>query len=316
MSLVKPILRRILYACITLLFLSFVTFMADEMAPGDQATVLAGEKATLQTVVELREKLGLNRPWPVRYGEYVANAARLDFGTSYYGTKEPVIEIIKRVLPMTIRIAFISIAVAALLGVILGTIAAINRDRWPDRLVLLGSTLGVTIPTFVLAPLLVLVFALKLDRLPMTWTTDRVAPDFYYLILPVVVLAARPTAQLTRLARASVIDAFQQEFVKLAVAKGVRPFRLITRHVLPNAMMPVLTALGTNFGFLLTGSFIVERAFLLPGVGREAIEAIQKGDTPLIQATTLVAGMLFVLVNLAVDLAVPVLDPRVREAQV
>lgn len=290
--------------------------MADEMAPGDQATVLAGEKATLQTVVELREKLGLNRPWPVRYGEYVANAARLDFGTSYYGTKEPVIEIIKRVLPMTIRIAFISIAVAALLGVILGTIAAINRDRWPDRLVLLGSTLGVTIPTFVLAPLLVLVFALKLDRLPMTWTTDRVAPDFYYLILPVVVLAARPTAQLTRLARASVIDAFQQEFVKLAVAKGVRPFRLITRHVLPNAMMPVLTALGTNFGFLLTGSFIVERAFLLPGVGREAIEAIQKGDTPLIQATTLVAGMLFVLVNLAVDLAVPVLDPRVREAQV
>jgi len=132
----------------------------------------------------------------------------------------------------------------------------------------------------------------------------------------VVVLAARPTAQLTRLARASVIDAFQQEFVKLAVAKGVRPFRLITKHVLPNAMMPVLTALGTNFGFLLTGSFIVERAFLLPGVGREAIEAIQKGDTPLIQATTLVAGMLFVLVNLAVDLAVPVLDPRVREAQV
>lgn len=132
MSLVKPILRRILYACITLLFLSFVTFMADEMAPGDQATVLAGEKATLQTVVELREKLGLNRPWPVRYGEYVANAARLDFGTSYYGTKEPVIEIIKRVLPMTIRIAFISIAVAALLGVILGTIAAINRDRWPE----------------------------------------------------------------------------------------------------------------------------------------------------------------------------------------
>lgn len=316
MSLVKPILRRILYACITLLFLSFVTFMADEMAPGDQATVLAGEKATLQTVVELREKLGLNRPWPVRYGEYVANAARLDFGTSYYGTKEPVIDIIKRVLPMTIRIAFISIAVAALLGVILGTIAAINRDKWPDRLVLLGSTLGVTIPTFVLAPLLVLVFALKLDRLPMTWTTDRVAPDFYYLILPVVVLAARPTAQLTRLARASVIDAFQQEFVKLAVAKGVRPFRLITKHVLPNAMMPVLTALGTNFGFLLTGSFIVERAFLLPGVGREAIEAIQKGDTPLIQATTLVAGMLFVLVNLAVDLAVPVLDPRVREAQV
>lgn len=316
MSLVKPILRRILYACITLLFLSFVTFMADEMAPGDQATVLAGEKATLQTVVELREKLGLNRPWPVRYGEYVANAARLDFGTSYYGTKEPVIDIIRRVLPMTIRIAFISIAVAALLGVILGTIAAINRDRWPDRLVLLGSTLGVTIPTFVLAPLLVLVFALKLDRLPMTWTTDRVAPDFYYLILPVVVLAARPTAQLTRLARASVIDAFQQEFVKLAVAKGVRPFRLITKHVLPNAMMPVLTALGTNFGFLLTGSFIVERAFLLPGVGREAIEAIQKGDTPLIQATTLVAGILFVLVNLAVDLAVPVLDPRVREAQV
>lgn len=317
MALLKAISKRLLYALVTLLFLSLVTFLADEMAPGDQATVLAGEKGSLETITRLRTQLGLDRPWPIRYGEYVGNLARGDFGRSYYGTKEPVNDIIARNLPMTLKLAGSAIFFAALIGIVAGTVAAIKRERWPDRSVLIFSTLGVTIPTFVLAPILIITFGQQgMDLLPGQWDSVLKAPEIYYLLLPVLVMAARPTAQITRLTRASMIDTLQQEFIKLAIAKGVPPMRLYTKHALRNAILPVVTALGTNFGFLLTGSFIVERAFLLPGVGREAIEAIQKGDTPVIQATTLIAASLFVLVNLVVDLAVPVLDPRVREAQV
>lgn len=316
MSLLKALARRILFALITLLFLSFITFIADEVAPGDRATVTAGEKASLQTVERLREQMGLNRPWPVRYGEYLGSLARGDFGTSYYGTKEPVRDIIARNLPMTLRIAFSAILLAGILGAVMGSLAAIWRERWPDRSILVISTLGVTVPNFVLAPIFVLIFTQRLDLLPGTWSPDRVAPDFYYLLMPVVILSLRPMAQITRLARASMIDTLKQEFMRLATAKGVPAWRRYTVHGFRNALLPIITATGNNFGILLTGSFVVERAFLLPGLGREGIEAIQKGDSPVIQATTLIAGALFVGINLLVDLLAPLLDPRIREAQV
>jgi ABC-type dipeptide/oligopeptide/nickel transport system permease component len=217
---------------------------------------------------------------------------------------------------MTMKIAFLAILLAAAVGIFLGTIAAVWQNRAPDQAVLTLSTLGVTVPNFVLAPVLVYIFALRLDVLPQTWEVNLRAPEFYYLILPVVILAARPMASLTRLTRASVIDTLQQEFVRLAVAKGVPPFRLIFKHVLRNALLPVVTAIGTSFGFLLTGSFIIERAFVIPGLGSEAIEAIQRRDTPVIQATVLIAGALFILINLLVDVILPILDPRIREAQV
>lgn len=316
MQLLKQILLRLAFGVVSLLFISFVTFVADEVAPGDAATIQAGEKARAEDVEALRRRMGLDRPWPIRYVEFVGNAARLDFGNSYTGAREPVSKIILRGLPMTLRVASLAILLAAGLGILLGTIAAVRQNRFADRAVLTLSTLGVTVPNFVLAPVLVYIFALQLDVLPQTWEVDRVAPDFYYLVLPVVILALRPMAMLTRLTRASVVDTMQQEFVRLAVAKGVPPVRLVFKHVLRNALLPVVTAIGTSFGFLLTGSFIVERAFVIPGLGREAIEAIQKRDTPVIQATVLLAGAIFIFVNLLVDLILPLLDPRIREAQV
>jgi peptide/nickel transport system permease protein len=316
MRLARAILIRLLYGLLSLVFISIVTFLAAEAAPGDPALRLAGEKATPETIARIRTQWGLDRPWPERYVKFVAGAARLDFGRSYYGTNEPVADIVRRNLPMTLRLAFAAIALAAIVGVGLGVLAAVNQNRAADRAVLVLSTLGVTVPNFVLAPLLVYVFSLQLDVLPMTWEVRRVAPDWMYLILPVSILAARPMALLTRLTRASMIETLQQDFVRLAVAKGVPPGRLVFRHALRNAILPVVTAVGTSFGFLLTGSFIVERAFVLPGLGREAIEAIQRNDTPVIQATTLIAGALFVFINLLVDLALPALDPRIREVQV
>lgn len=305
-----------LYAVLSLLFISFITFVADEISPGDQATILAGEKATPEAVIRLREQLGLNRPWGVRYVEYLGGLSRGNLGNSFHGTREPIVDIVKRTLPMTITVATCAILLAAIVGILLGTIAAVTQNRFGDRTILIVSTLGVTIPNFVLAPVFVKIFAVNMDILPSGWSNQLAGPVWMYLLMPVVILAARPMAQITRLCRASMIETLQQEFIKLARAKGVPPLRLTLRHALRNAILPVVTAIGTNFGFLLTGSFIIETAFRLPGIGATAIEAIKKGDTPVIQATVLIAGSLFVLINLLVDLIQPTLDPRIGEAQV
>lgn len=314
----RQIALRLLYGAVSLLFISLATFLIDEVAPGDAALVRAGEKATAQQVQRIREEMGLDRPWPIRYVEFLGKAVRFDFGESYYGIREPVSEIIKRNLPATIRLSLMSIVLAAAIGIMLGTVAAVYEGRAADRAVLSVSTLGVTIPNFVLAPLLVYLFVLKWDMLPLNWEIEanRIAPEIYYLILPVVILAARPMAMLTRLTRASMIETLQQEFIRLAVAKGVPSLRLYLVYALRNAILPVVTAIGTSFGFLLTGSFIIETIFTMPGIGHAAIEAIQKGDTPVILATVMIAGALFIFVNLVVDLMLPALDPRIRESQV
>lgn len=316
MRLARAVVLRLLYGLVSLLFISLVTFVADEAAPGDAATILAGDKASPEVVRSIRREMGLDRPWPIRYVEFVGKAARFDFGDSYYGTKEPVGDILRRTLPMTARIAAFAILLAAAVGIALGTLAAIHENKGADRAVLTLSTLGVTVPNFVLAPLLVYVLSVRMDLLPQTWAVERVAPDFYYLVLPVCILAARPMAMLTRLTRASMIETLRQEFVRLATAKGVPGTRLVLRHALPNAILPVITQIGTSFGFLLTGSFVIEQAFAVPGLGKTGIDAILRGDTPVIQATTLVAGALFVGINLLVDLALPLIDPRIRESQV
>lgn len=316
MRLAKAILLRFLFGLLSLLFISFITFVADEIAPGDQATVLAGEKAPPEVVQRLREDLGLNRPMLVRYGEFLGKLTRFDFGKSYYGTKEPVLDRIERNLPMTLLLATAAMIVATIIGVTLGTLAAVYENRAADRTVLIFSTLGVTLPNFVLGPLLVLVFCLWIDIFPQNWTTNRVAPDIYYLILPVTVLSMRPMALLTRLTRASMVETMKQEFIRTAIAKGVKPSSLILKHALRNAILPVVTAIGSTFGILLTGSFVVERFFTMPGLGSTAIEAIRGGDTPVVQATVLVAGFLFITINLIVDILLPILDPRIRESQV
>jgi len=314
--LAKAILLRLLFGAVSLLFISFVTFVADELAPGDAATVEAGEKATAEQVARIRHNLGLDRPWPERYVAYVEKAATGDFGKSYYGIKEPVSAIIGRTLPMTLLLATSAICVASFVGILLGTLAAVYQNRFADRAVLTLSTLGVTLPSFVLAPILVYIYALKLNYLPLTWRLDRPEGDFYYILLPVAILAARPSALLTRLTRASMVDTMQQEFIRTATAKGVPPLRLIFKHALRNAILPVITAIGTSFGFLLTGSFVIERFFIIPGLGSTTIEAIQQGNMPVVQACVLLTGAMFILLNLFVDLLLPILDPRIRESQV
>ncbi len=316
MRLARQILLRLLYGAVSLVFICFVTFAAQSLASGDAATALAGEKATPEQVVALRHQMGLDRPFPIQFASFMAGAVRGDLGKSYFGQQRPVGDIMRDNLPTTATVAFCAMILAAGIGILLGTLAAIYQNRFADRVVLTVGTLGVTVPNFVLAPILVYIFALKLDQLPQTWEDPLRDAAWKYLLLPVVILAARPTALLTRLTRASMIETLSQEFIRTAVAKGVPPLRLYFKHALRNAILPVITAIGTSFGFPLTGSFVVERFFRLPGVGARTIEAIQRRDTPVIQGGILITGALFILVNLAVDILLPILDPRIREAQV
>ena len=312
----KALGSRLLFGFLSLLFISFVTFLAGEAQPGDAATIEAGEKASVADVARIRHQMGLDRPWPVRYVEGMERAARGDFGRSYTGTKEPVGAVIARTLPYTAMLAGLAIVVASAVGITLGTISGVTRNRAPDRLVLTLSTLGVTIPTFVLAPVLVYWFSVTMHQLPGTWRVERPEGDFWYLVLPVGILAARPSALIARLTRASMIETLNQEFVRTAVAKGVPRFRLYVRHALRNAILPVVTAIGTTFGILLTGSFIIETAFTIPGLGARTVEAIKSLDMPVVQAAVFVTGALFILINTLVDMALPLLDPRIRESQV
>lgn len=312
----KALGLRLFFGVLSLLFISFVTFLAAELAPGDAARQRVGEKASEAAYQAARRELGLDRPWPVRFGEFVVNGAKGDFGTSWMSTREPVKNLLSRAVPYTLKISLLAILVASGLGLLLGALAAINENRLLDRSCLTISTLGVTVPNFVLGPLLVYLGNTVLQQLPTSYDPRLPQPEIYYLVIPVLVMAARPMASLTRLTRASMIDTLKQEFIKLAVAKGVPKFRLYTVHALRNAILPVMTAIGTSFGFLLTGSFITERFYSIPGIGFYTIDAIQKRDTPVILATVVVTGAMFVLVNLIVDVALPLLDPRIRESQV
>lgn len=373
MKLLRAISVRLLFGVVSLLFISLVTFGANELTHGDAATLLAGEKATPAQVERIRHNLGLDQPWPLRYVRYLGGAVHGDFGRSYYGVQEPVGDIIKRTLPITAKVALLAVVLASAIGIGLGTIAAVFErrlaDAWvasltfvcvsvpiaavlgrlmscfapqnpvlhalvlltgpalligaaafpkrfPDRMVLGFSTLLITMPNFVLAPILVYVFCLQLDYLPQTWSEPLQAPQWMYLILPVAILAARPAALITRLTRTSMIDTLQMEFIRTAVAKGIPLWRLVFKHGLRNAILPVITAIGTSFGFLLTGSFVVERFFTLPGIGSATIEAIQESNMPVVQACILVTGAMFIILNLIVDILLPILDPRIRESQI
>jgi len=315
-QLIKALFLRLAFGVVSLLIISFITFFASAMAPGDPARYVAGEKATEEQYQRIREQMGLNKPLLQRYGKYIGDIAHGDWGTSYQGIHEPVSDILKRSVPMTAKVAVLAIILASFVGISLGTIAAIRENRFTDRSILTLSTLGVTLPNFVLAPILVYIFAVKLNKLPVGWEVDLRGPEWMYLLLPVIVLSLRPMAMLTRLTRASMVETLRQEFIRTAIAKGVPPFRLYTKYALRNAILPVVTTIGTTFGFLLTGSFVVERFFIMPGIGSKTIEAILSNDVPVIQACVLVTGFMFVVVNTLVDLALPILDPRIREAQV
>jgi ABC-type dipeptide/oligopeptide/nickel transport system permease component len=303
---VRYVLSRLLQAIPTLLLISFLTFIMGYLAPGDPIRMILGEHSDPQTVAQVRHELGLDQPWYVQYGRFVWSAVKGDFGISLYN-RRPVGDVIRESFPATATLAVLAILLAIAVGIPAGIVAAVFHNRLPDRLSMAGVVLGISVPNFVLATLLILLVSVRLGWLPVAgWG----APE--YLVLPVLVLAARPSASIARFTRTSMLEVLQQDYIRTARAKGVPERAVILKHALPNALLPVVTVIGNAFGYLLTGSFIVETVFAVPGVGYKSIEAILRRDYPVIQATTLLFAFLFIVVNLFVDILYTRLDPRVR----
>lgn len=302
------LLQRAALALVTLWALSVVTFLMGSLAPGGPVEVLLGQHANPAAAAQLKRELGLDQPLPYQYGRWLVNSLHGDFGISFRD-RRPVSRTLADRYPITAQLALMAGLFAVAVGVPLGLLAVLRPGSWLDRLATTLALAGISIPTFVLLPLLVLVFSLQLRWFPVTY--DR---EWWHLILPAVALGLRPAALVARMTRASLLETLQQDFIRTARAKGVSRAGTLLRHAGKNAVIPVMTVLGTSVGYMLGGSFVVETIFGVPGIGNLSITAIPARDYPMIQAVTLLAAAFFILVNLVVDLLYGLFDPRLRTA--
>jgi peptide/nickel transport system permease protein len=299
------ILARLALLLPTLLGVLVVTFLLLYVAPGDPVQAMVGERADSATVVRLRADLHLNDPLPIQFLRYVGAAAHGDLGRSYI-TRRPILTDLLQRFPATLRLAGAAMLFATLVGVSIGIHGAWRPGSWPDRAAALGAYLGVSFPVYWVGLLLILVFAVTLR-----WLPPSGAGGPAYLVLPALTLGMRSVAFLSRMTRAAMQEVLQSDFVRTARAKGLLEGRVVLRHAFRNALMPVVTVLGLDFGSYLTGSILTETIFSWPGVGRYVLTAIDKRDLPAIQGSILFLSLVFVLVNLITDLLYARVDPRV-----
>lgn len=283
-----------------------LTFLLVHLVPGDPVEVMLGESATPADRGALRAELGLDRPLPVQFLDYLDKLAHGDFGHSIH-THAPISSLLAERIPATARLASLSLAIAVAIGLPLGIAAALRHRRWPDSLATLSALTLSAMPHFWLGPLLMLVFALWLGWLPVSGMEQGAS-----IVLPALTLASGLAAILTRMTRASLLEVLNEDFVRTARAKGLPERIVIMRHALKAALLPVVTVVGLQLGSLLAGAVITETVFGWDGVGRLLVESIEKRDYPVTQACVLVIALTYVLVNLLTDLVYARLDPRVR----
>jgi ABC-type dipeptide/oligopeptide/nickel transport system permease component len=299
------IVRRLLLAIPTLFGVLVVTFLLLRVAPGDPVEAMVGERADAETIARLRKELHLDEPLISQFGHYTAGVLRGDFGNSYI-TQRPIIRDIRERFPKTLLLAGSAMLLATILGITLGVLSAQNPGGWFDRLGLGVAYLGISFPVYWVGLILILIFAVILRWLP---------PSGYggvkYLILPAFALGSRSIAFLGRMTRSAMLEVLGGDFVRTARAKGLRERVVVVRHALRNALIPVITVLGLDFGYYLTGSILTETIFSWPGLGRYVVNAITRRDLPAIQGSVLFLSVVFVLVNLLTDLAYAKADPRV-----
>jgi peptide/nickel transport system permease protein len=299
------------------LFLASIpVFLILHLAPGDPASLLAGEDATDEEVQVIREYLGLDKPLLTQYGIWLTRVAHGELGQSYFMNDVPVEDLIMQRLPATLELAIAGIILALLIAVPLGILAALKRGRWPDHLIMGSSTISIAVPNFWLGILVLLLFALWLDWLPAGGRRvaflDDPLESLRFMILPALTLALSVAAILVRFIRASMIEVLYQDYIRTAYAKGL-PFRkILYKHALRNALIPAVTILGVQFGQLLTGAIVVELVFSWPGLGQLILGAITGRDYQLVQGCLLVFVVIVVGTNLITDLLYGVLDPRIN----
>ena len=303
------IIRRLVWLPIILVIVSFITFALGRFGPGDPVEVLMGQYADEQVVERIREQRGLNDPIFVQYARYVKNVTRGDFGESFKYRGRTVSELLKKKMWVSAQLNLAALFLSVSLGIPLGLFAAFRQGTLWDTGTVAFTLLGQSIPVFLTAPVLLLVFALKLDILP----THGWGGIFdTRIILPAIVMGVPGIAIITRLTRASTMEVISQDYIRTARAKGLSEFTVQRRHVLRNAMIPVVTMLGFSLAGIAFTSFIVERFFGIPGIGNLFIESIFARDYPIINAVILIGTMMFVAANLIVYLIYPWLDPRIR----
>jgi peptide/nickel transport system permease protein len=299
------ILQRIVLVIPVLIGVSIVTFLISHLVPGDPVAVMLGTNATAENRAKLREQLGLDDPLYVQYLRYVSRAARGDFGHSIR-SGQPVLTEIQDRVGSTVELTVTAMAIAIVVGVGLGIAAAWTRNPVAQAGIMSFALLGISMPSFWSGILLILLFGLKLQWFPIAGSGPKA------LVLPAITLAAPAAAVLARITRSTMLEVLNQDYVRTARAKGLQERAVVVRHTLRNALIPVMTIIGLQFGGLLTGAVIVESVFSRPGLGRYAVTAISSRDFPQIQGIVLLAAVVYVFVNLIVDLLYAVLDPRIR----
>jgi peptide/nickel transport system permease protein/oligopeptide transport system permease protein len=302
---IRFILIRLALLVPTLFGVLAVTFLLLYVAPGDPVQAMVGERADPETIARLRAELHLDDPLPAQFAHYVGGILQGDLGHSYI-TRRPIARDLAERFPATLRLAASAMLFAMLTGAAIGIYGAWRPGGWADRVAALGAYLGVSFPVYWVGLLLILVFAVMLRWLP---------PSGYgglaYLVLPAITLGMRSVAFLSRVTRASMEEALQSDFIRTARAKGLGERRVVLGHALRNALLPMVTVLGLDFGSYLTGSILTETIFSWPGVGRYVLTAIDKRDLPAIQGSILFLSVVFVVVNLLTDLLYARVDPRV-----
>lgn len=302
----KYIWKRLLLMVPVIIGLSFILFSIMELTPGDPARSMLGEYAPDEEVMRLREELGLNDPFFVRYGRYVWNALHGDFGTSYR-TNIPAAEEIATRFPATLKVAFFAVLLAVVVGIPVGIVSAVKQYSTVDISSMISALLFTSIPPFWLGLLLILFFSVKLQILP------AVGSDSWkHFIMPAVAMAAAQMATLVRMTRSTMLEVIRQDYIRTARAKGAAPARIIFIHSLQNALLPVVTAVGISFSNLLGGALIIENVFGISGLGTLMVESVTGKDTPMLISSVLFAAVVGGFVNLGVDLLYTFIDPRVK----
>ncbi|WP_408954977.1 ABC transporter permease [Natroniella sp. ANB-PHB2] len=301
------IIRKGAMAIPILIGIATITFLLNFVfVPGDPVRIAMGTNADPDTMEMIREEMGLNDPLIVQYGRFIGNAARGDLGISYT-TRRPVMDMILSRLPATAMLATSAMLIAIIMGVTAGIVSAIKPYSFWDYVFMSGAMVGVSMPVYWLGLVLIVIFAVNFNLLPVGGYGS-----FRHLILPAIALGSRQAAYIARMTRSSMLEIINKDYIKTARAKGLAEKIVIIKHALRNAMIPVITVIGTQLGYLLGGTVLTEVTFSWPGIGRMAIDAVFRRDFPLIQGTVLFLAAVFIIVNLLVDLSYGVLDPRIR----
>jgi len=308
------LLGRIAAVVPVVLIVSVMVFMMLRLMPSDPAAIIAGDNATAEQIAGIRQQLGLDRPALVQYAKWLAAVAQGDFGESFF-FKKKVVDLIAERLEPTLSLAIMTMIVAVLISVPLGTIAAYYRDSWIDRLVMGFSVLGFSVPVFIIGYLLIYLLAIGLGLFPVQGyrgLSGGMLGWLKHLVLPTLSLSVIYIALIARIARTSVLEVLNEDYIRTARAKGQSEIKVLLRHALANASVPIVTVIGTGLALLIGGVVVTESVFTIPGLGRLTVDAVLARDFPTIQAVILLFALVYVGLNLLVDITYTILDPRIR----